>query len=213
MPRSVRPCVLRQRNKHSSIDSVRRFDVSSYTLLSESERLRKILRKSDVVNSVQGNKYPRYKIFVRRQAWKITLPIRGPARTTHAMRTFFAEKETCPVCRRIFTRDGIIAGPPRASRWHILKNADAEVFLAELCLAHSTNWRFFLLAPSLSRPFAQRPFLVASTVPLGMRRKALLMRSLIRSIGECFADRSDVYPSRSATTRRASSPQHTAKRI
>lgn len=44
------------------------------------------------------------------------------------------------------------------------------------------------------------------------RGKALLMRSLIRSIERCFAGRSDVYPSRSATTRCVSSPQHAAKR-
>lgn len=41
----------------------------------------------------------------------------------------------------------------------------------------------------------------ASGPSVWIRRKALLMRSLIRQISKCFAARSDVYPSRSATTR------------
>lgn len=46
------------------------------------------------------------------------------------------------------------------------------------------------------------------------RRKALLMRSLIRQIDECFA-RSDVYPSRSTTTRCVDRPPftHDKKRL
>ena len=51
----------------------------------------------------------------------------------------------------------------------------------------------------LARPVTLPPFRAKTSPRLfcrstGTRRKALLMRSLIRSIGECFADRSDVYP-------------------
>lgn len=45
--------------------------------------------------------------------------------------------------------------------------------------------------------------------PAWTRRKALLMRSLIRQIDECFVARSDVYPSRSATTRCVGRPPFT----
>lgn len=152
--------------KRSSIDSLR-LVVSSYMLLSEREkgrereRLRKISRKS----SVQGKKYPRYKsirsetnlengesALAIRTSRAGSLPKRGLVRLAGEYLHGSVHNRVCP---------------RQASRWHILKNADAKVFLAELYLAHSTNWRFFLLAPSFSRPFRAKTLLVSSAVPLG----------------------------------------------
>jgi len=83
------------------------------------------------------------------------------------------------------------------------------VFLVGLWSVHSTNWRFFLRDTGRK----SSPIRVVLLGPQGpsawTRRKALLMRSLMRQIGECFAARSDVYPSRSATTRCVDRPPFT----
>lgn len=159
----------------------------------------------DDANSKRGNKYPsdRRRVSNGRQAGKI-------ARSTYT-RWLFTEKGTRPT-RQL----DICTGNVRDPGWHTerieKKKYRGEVFLAELWPVHSTNWRFFLLpgSPSTRHCLSSAHRLLLRSA--GTRGKALLMRSLIRSIEGCFADRSDVYPSRSATTRCASSPQHAAKR-
>lgn len=80
-------------------------------------------------------------------------------------------------------------------------------FLVELWSVHSTNWRFFLRDTERKGPLIR----VALLGPQDRLRgyEALLMRSLIRQIDECFVARSDVYPSRSATTRCVGRPPFT----
>lgn len=113
-------------------------------------------------------------------------------------RPISAEKRSCLIrTRRLYHL--CIVGPSGPAATHT-KCAGVLVFLVELWSVHSTNWRFFLRDARTSPPLPR-------VVRLRVRRhegKALLMRSLIRLIGECFAVRSDVYPSRSATTRCAS---------
>lgn len=58
------------------------------------------------------------------------------------------------------------------------------VFLAELRSVHSTNWRFFLHG---IRHRTHQLALRFSRALRETRRKALLMRSLIQPISECFA--------------------------
>lgn len=138
----------------------------------------------------------------------------------HAMRTrlvvgSFAETGTC---KRIFARErGFLSSssldtcPGCANTTYTKRRC--KVFPAELRARRPTNCRFFL--PRFC--FCSLLLVASPSSPFGpphrsARGKALLMRSLIRPIEGCFADRSDVYPSRSATTRCASSPQHGAKR-
>lgn len=87
------------------------------------------------------------------------------------------------------------APPPRMC----IRDADAKFFPRNL-RGPASNKLAILLASS-AFAFAPLPPTRPPSPRSGTRGKALLMRSLIRPIEGCFADRWDVYPSRSATTR------------
>ena len=155
---------------------------------------------------MQGNKYPRYEIFVRRQAWKITM-------RTHRAAVLLPKRRLVRLASEYLheTVQSPVLLEPRDMAY--IEKCRCKGFSRGIMLGAFNKLTIFLARPVTLPPFRAKTSPRLFCRSTGTRRKALLMRSLIRSIGECFADRSDVYPSRSATTRCASSPQHTAKRI